>query len=123
MSRPIILVVDDDPLITNMLTMVLDLSLDAEIFTTNSSVEAQEILRQRRVSLLLTDFLMPNLNGIHLIRTMREEGITIPVVLLTGYCDEPELAANPDFLQPFEVILKPWNNENLIRRIKAHLNR
>jgi response regulator RpfG family c-di-GMP phosphodiesterase len=121
MSRPVILVVDDEPLITNMLSMVLDLSIDAEILTTNSSPHAQEILRDGKISLLLTDYLMPQLNGLHLVRSMREEGNTIPVVLLTGYCDEPELAANTDFLKPFEVILKPWNNEDLVQRIKAKL--
>jgi len=121
MNRPVILLVDDEPLITNMLSMVLDLSLDAEIVVSNSSLDAQKILRDGKVSLLVTDYLMPQLNGLHLIRTLREEGSTIPVVLLTGYCDEPELAANTDILKPFEVILKPWNNEDLVRRLKAKL--
>jgi CheY-like chemotaxis protein len=123
MSRPIILVVDDEPLITNMLSMVLDLNIDAEIVTTNSSPHAQELLRGGEISLLVTDYLMPQLNGLGLIRTLREEGSAIPVVLLTGYCDEPELAANTDILKPFEVVLKPWNNEDLVRRIKAGLDK
>jgi CheY-like chemotaxis protein len=121
MNRPRVLVVDDEPLITSMLSMVLDLGLDAEIVTSNSSLQAWEILRQGSVTLLLTDYLMPDLNGLRLIRAMRKHGITIPAVLLTGYCDEPELVANTDLLSPFEVIVKPWNNEHLLGRINALL--
>jgi DNA-binding NtrC family response regulator len=121
MSRPIVLVVDDDPLVTGMLSMILDLSLDVEVIITNSSLQAREILQQGRISLLLTDYLMPDLNGLNLIRALRDHGSTIPVVVLTGYCDEPELAANTNILKPFEVIVKPWNNEQLVQRINALL--
>jgi len=123
MNRPRILVVDDEPLITNMLSMVLDLGVDAEIITTNSSTRAREILQHGDISLLLTDYLMPEMNGLKLIRSLRDQGSTIPVLLLTGYCDEPELAANTDVLKPFEVIVKPWNNEDLLKRINGWLNR
>ncbi len=121
MSRPIVLVVDDEPLITNMLGMVLDLGVDAVVLTTNSPVKALEILEEGRVSLLLTDYLMPELNGLKLIQALRQMGSTIPVLLLTGYCDEPELAANHDRLKPFEVIVKPWKNEYLVGRINSWL--
>lgn len=121
MNRPTLLLVDDDPLITEMLTMVLELSLPVDVIATNSSLRAREILQQGHVSLLITDYLMPELNGIHLIRTLREQGIAIPVILLTGYCDEPELAANTEALKPFEVVVKPWSNELLLQRINACL--
>jgi len=121
MTRPTVLVVDDEPLITNMLSMILDLGLDANVITTNSSVEAQKILLNQPISLLVTDYLMPEFNGLHLVRSIREQGLRLPVLLLTGYCDEPELAANNERLKPFEIIVKPWDNEHLIRRIKSLL--
>jgi len=105
-----------------MLSMLLDLALNAEVITTNSSLHAREILQQDRVSLLITDYLMPEMNGLNLVRTLREQGSAIPVLLLTGYCDEPELAANNERLKPFEVIVKPWNNEHLIQRINDWLD-
>ena len=123
MSRPVVLVVDDEPLITSMLGMILELSLDAEVITTNSSLQAREILKEGRISLLVTDYLMPDLNGLNLVRALREQGSTIPVMLLTGYCDEPELATNNELLRPFEVIVKPWNNEKLVQRINAWLSK
>ncbi len=121
MSRPTILVVDDEPLVTQMLSILLELHLEMNVVTTNSSLEALDILRQGGVSLLLTDYLMPDLNGINLIRALRDDGGTIPVIVLTGYCDEPELAANATVLNPFEVIVKPWSNEHLLQRINAWL--
>ena len=119
MSRPTILVVDDEPLVTQMLSILLELNLDMNVVTTNSSLEARDILRKGNIALLLTDYLMPDLNGINLIRALRDEGSRIPVIVLTGYCDEPELAANAPVLAPFEVIVKPWNNEHLLQRIHA----
>lgn len=121
MSRPIILVVDDEPLVTQMLSILLELHLEMKVVATNSSLEARDILRQGHISLLLTDYLMPDMNGINLIRALRDEGSTIPVIVLTGYCDEPELAANATVLGPFEVIVKPWSNEHLLQRINAWL--
>jgi|SRR5580658_5251590 CheY-like chemotaxis protein len=123
MSRPTVLVVDDEPLVTDMLSMILDLGLDAEVIVTNSSLKAREILQQGRISLLLTDYFMPDLNGLSLVRGLRDQGSVIPVILLTGYCDEPELATNTDILQPFEIIVKPWNNEHLLQRINSWLHK
>jgi CheY-like chemotaxis protein len=123
MSRPLILIVDDDPLITQMLGMVLELSLNVDVVATNSAFQAREILQRGKVSLLLTDYLMPEMNGLNLVRALRDAGSTIPVILLTGYCDEPELAANAERLKPFEVLVKPWSNELLMQRIKAGLEK
>jgi CheY-like chemotaxis protein len=123
MRQRTVLVVDDEPLVTQMLSMVFELSLDADVITTNSSLEAREILRRGEISLLLTDYLMPDLNGLKLIRSLRDQGSTIPVIVLTGYCDEPELAANAEVLGPFEIVVKPWSNEHLLQRINTWLDK
>jgi CheY-like chemotaxis protein len=122
MSIPTLLVVDDELMVTQMLGMLLELSLAVHVVTTNSSLRAREILEEGNVSLLLTDYLMPELNGINLVRALRQQGSRIPVILLTGYCDEPELVAHAKALAPFEVFLKPWNNELLLKRIQCLLN-
>jgi CheY-like chemotaxis protein len=122
MSLPTILIVDDEVMVTQMIGMLLELSLPASVLTANSPVQALEILREGRVSLLLTDYLMPDLNGISLIRALRLQGSAIPAILLTGYCDEPELMAHAGVLAPFEVIFKPWNNEKLLQRIQYWLD-
>lgn len=122
MNRPLILVVDDEPLVTQMLGMVLELNEYLEVVTTNSPLEARDILRKSRVALLLTDYLMPEINGLELIRILRSGGSTIPAIILTGYCDEPELTANAEMLKPFEILLKPWNNETLVQRIDFWLS-
>ena len=121
MSIPTILLVDDDPMVTQMVSMLLELSMEAIVLTTNDPIEARDILQDKEISLLLTDYLMPELNGINLVRALRKKGSTIPVILLTGYCDEPELTAHAASLAPFEVLVKPWNNEKLLERIHASL--
>ncbi len=121
MDLPTILVVDDESMVTNMLCMWLELTLNARILTSNLPEEARDILQQEKVSLLITDYLMPKLNGINLIKGLRNQGNRIPVILLTGYCNEPELVAQSEKLAPFEIMVKPWSNENLLQRIQYWL--
>jgi DNA-binding response OmpR family regulator len=123
MSRQLILLLDDDPLITQMLGTVLELSLNVDVVATNSPLRAREILRHGHVSLLLTDYIMPEINGLDLVRALREEGNTIPVIVLTAFSDELEHIAKTERLDPFEVLIKPSSNEILTKRIKVHLDK
>lgn len=122
MSSPTILVVDDEPIITEMLSMLLEIGVEAEVITTNSPVEASRILQQRDVSLLLTDYFMPEIDGLQLAKAWREGGNTHPVILITGHAEEPEIAESAPDLEPFEVVAKPWNNERLLKRIETLLS-
>jgi CheY-like chemotaxis protein len=123
MSRHLILLLDDDPLITQMLGTVLELSLNVDVVATNSPLRAREILRHGKVSLLLTDYIMPEINGLDLVRSLREEGNNLPVIVLTAFNENPESAGKTEKLDPFEVLIKPCSNEILTQRIKTFLDK
>jgi CheY-like chemotaxis protein len=87
-----ILIVDD-----NVLGLVARRSFLAELgYTIEISTKPEDALvmcRQRNFDLIVTDFKMPQMNGIEFISHLRQAGIQAPVILLSGFTDTLGLSA------------------------------
>jgi len=99
------LVVDDDDFVRKVLPALLEAhQYDAE--ATDSPEKALEIIAQRRIDVVLTDYEMPGMNGIELTRVVREMSPHSTVILMTGLA-APDLfrsSGADGFLQkPFSV--------------------
>ena len=82
--QPSVLVVDDDPLIVALLTGLLT-SKDYSVIKSYSGVEALNVIKSRRVDLIVCDVVMPSMNGYDFLEAVRKEvGLQIPVVFLTA---------------------------------------
>jgi YesN/AraC family two-component response regulator len=79
--------------------------------------EALESYRNNRPDLLITDMYMPEMNGIELIRTIREKDVDLPVVILSGYNDF-SLAQQALQLNVSRYILKPCIPQDIVRELK-----
>ena len=83
-----VVVVDDDPAVGRLLQMALQRAhYDAHLFT--SSRDALEALTSRALECdcIVTDFAMPELNGIDLLVRARGAGIVAPAIMVTGFAD------------------------------------
>lgn len=116
----VIALVDDD---RNILTSV-SIALQAEGFTTriyNSGEAALPALLENPADLAVFDIKMPHMDGLELLRRVREK-LTMPVIFLTSKDDELDealgLAMGAD-----DYIAKPFSQRLLIARIKAILRR
>lgn len=90
-----ILVVDDDSLAGEMIGAVLE-ALDHEVLLAADGVAAMEQLNaEPTIGLIVSDMNMPLLSGIDLFRELREQGVMLPFILLTGDDPEPLLAEEP----------------------------
>jgi two-component system, OmpR family, response regulator len=115
-----ILVVDDEPYITDLLSTALRF----EGFTVDvaaSGAEALQSLRTSRPDLVLLDVMLPDMEGIDVCRRMREVGNRVPVVFLTAR-DATEdkiagLALGDDY------VTKPFSLDELVARLRAVLRR
>jgi len=79
-----ILVVDDEPVVHDSLRRVLSrrgYRVDAVL----SARDGLELLRGARFDLVITDLMMPEMNGIELLQALRREARRVPVIMLTGY--------------------------------------
>lgn len=114
-----ILVVDDDRLVLNSVEKLLRKE-NYEVVTAQSGKEALEKVQQIDFDLIIIDIRMPDIDGIEAVKIIRQirkdKGkIDIPVVFITGYAD---FAENVEVGKLGDVILKPFNLEDLLNRVK-----
>lgn len=117
---PRILVVDDDPAINEMLTIVLE----AEGFATESvtdGAEAVDAFRSYNPDLILLDLMLPGMNGVDICREIRKES-AVPIVMLTAKTDTVDVVLGLESGAD-DYITKPFKPKELVARIRARLRR
>src|SRR5260221_12488061 len=85
-----VLVVDDSPTIRKVVSFILD-AQGYETLTAENGEDALGKLRADRVDLVLTDFVMPHMNGYQLCREIRGDAAlrSVPIILMSAKGDKP----------------------------------
>ncbi len=78
---------------------------------------AARMLEERGYDLVVSDFMMPKLTGVQLIKLMRERGDHTPVLLLSGTVREAALQAARKY-GAVDVLEKPFQRDELVRRVE-----
>jgi DNA-binding response OmpR family regulator len=114
-----ILVVDDEEDILGLLSELLQ-RWGFEADTVTNGREALERFRGRDFDLVLTDLKMPDMDGLELLRRIREENPRVPVLMLTGF---PTVDSAVQAIQEgaYDYLIKPINPEELRFRIQKAL--
>lgn len=116
-----ILIVDDEAMVTKTISMLLGLEGFSNVACFNSPLEALEYLKKNEVDLIISDFIMPKLNGIEFLSQAKKIQDTITTILLTGYADKENAIRAINEIGIFKYIEKPWDNTNLVISIKNAL--
>ena len=93
-----ILIVDDNPNMSSLLSEMLEV-FDLKSIRTSDGQEALDALEKQSFSMIITDMRMPNMTGLELIERVKERYPRLPVVLISGYNVgefEGEGSAKPD---------------------------
>ncbi|HIX78451.1 MAG TPA: response regulator transcription factor [Candidatus Corynebacterium faecipullorum] len=117
---PKILVVDDDPAIAEMLTIVLEAE-GLEPIAVNDGNEAISTFREHDPDLILLDLMLPGMNGVDICRAIRTES-SVPIVMLTAKTDTVDVVLGLESGAD-DYITKPFKPKELIARIRARLRR
>ncbi len=113
-----IVIVDDHPNTANMLARVLSkFEQPVEIITASSGEDAIRRIDQGVVDVLITDFMMPGMNGLQLIEQLRGNQKPAHIILITAY-DTPGLVITARRLGVQDYLVKPVQPEK-IRSIVA----
>jgi CheY-like chemotaxis protein len=117
-NRPDILVVDDEKRIADTLTLILR-SKHYVVTTAYDGVQAYESCRNMTPRLVISDVVMPQMNGIELAMRIRSEMPLCSVLLFSGQ------AATADMLQDacdrgfdFELLAKPVHPDELLQKVR-----
>lgn len=115
-ARPKILVIDDDPAMRDSLTFLLDVN-GFDVATYESATEFLDHIADNPASCIISDIRMPGMTGLELVRKLKSDHVTTPVILMTGHGDvalavEAMKAGAADFIE------KPFDDEVLLRAIR-----
>ncbi len=115
-----VLVVEDDPSIA----MGLEMNLSAEGYRVDVAGDGEEGLRLARggADLLVLDVMLPKMNGFELVKTLRNEGNHVPVIMLSARGAEMDKVMGLE-LGAEDYITKPFGLAELLARVKAVLRR
>jgi response regulator RpfG family c-di-GMP phosphodiesterase len=111
-ERATILFVDDEERILRSLRMLF--RSQYEVLMTTSGAAALEMVRSRRVHVVVSDQRMPEMLGVDLLRRVRETSPATMRLLLTGYSDLHAIIASVNEGEIFRFIEKPWQPQYLL---------
>ena len=112
-----VLVVDDEKNILNSLKRLFQIE-DIQVFTTDDPVEALSMVRENRIKVIVSDFRMPQINGVDLLVKCREIRPETKRVILTGQIDMVSVIESINKVQLFNFITKPWDDKSLLLIIR-----
>lgn len=119
MSR--ILVVEDDAAILRGLADNLACELH-DVLTATDGERACSIVREHKPDLVILDLMLPRMSGYDVCRTLRGEGVTTPILMLTARGDESDRVLGLD-LGADDYLTKPFSIRELLARVRALLRR
>jgi DNA-binding response OmpR family regulator len=116
-----ILLIDDDPNLLDMLAMAFE-DAGHDVQTARDGVRGHRKATQGDPQLIVSDVNMPGMDGFTLCRRLREEGYTLPIVLLTARDTEIDEALGLE-LGADDYVVKPFSSRVLTARVAALLRR
>lgn len=109
-KKNVVLFVDDEPhILSSIRRATLDESFEA-VFA-GSGQEALHIFEKREISVIVTDMRMPGMDGLTLLKAIREKYPQTVRIVLSGYTQLSQVLATVNQADVFQFIPKPWNME------------
>ncbi len=114
-ESPVILLVDDEEMILTAIKSFLAVEEDYDLLTYTSPVRALQDLdvQIKTLDLVISDYLMPEMDGISFLAKVKKRFPLVPRILLTGYADKENAIKAINIVGLYQYIEKPWNNDDL----------
>jgi DNA-binding NtrC family response regulator len=118
-----IVIVDDEDMVLTSLNSFLSLETEYTIKSFLNPKEALQFIEQNDVDLVLSDYLMPEMDGITFLGEVRKLHPNVPRVILTGYADKENAIKAINEVGLFQYIEKPWDNDDLLIILRNGIER
>ncbi len=117
--QAMVFVVDDDEAMRDSIACLLEsVNLPCRMFSDASAF--LEFCDPHKQGCILLDIRMPGMSGMELLENLKANGVTLPVIIITGHGDVP-LAVRALKLGAFDFVQKPFNAHDLLDRVHAAL--
>lgn len=116
-----ILAIDDEPHMLRLLERIITEKTGYEVQTTGNALEVPNILEKHQFEVVLTDLKMPGMDGLDILKHLREKGRDEAVIIMTAF---GSLESALDALKTgvFDYITKPFKKEQIILTVDRAMN-
>jgi DNA-binding NtrC family response regulator len=112
---PTILIVDDEEMVLSSIKSFFAIESDYNLLTYSSPTQALKELEHNshNIDLVISDYMMPEMDGITFLAKVKERFPLVPRILLTGYADKENAIKAINNVGLYQYIEKPWDNDDL----------
>ncbi len=118
-AKDLVQIIDDDDALRDSLTFLLS-SAGIEAKSYESAAAFLNDPQRAACGCIITDVRMPGLSGIDLLRKLKTDGVSVPIIVMTGHGDVP-LAVEAMKLGAFDFIEKPFDDDALLAAVRGAL--
>jgi len=116
-----VLLVEDEPEMQVLLRDNLEYE-GWEVVSADTGEEGLRLAGQQHMDLILLDVMLPGISGYEVCRRVRQNGLSVPIIMLTARNTELDRVAGLE-LGADDYVGKPFSFRELIARVRAHLRR
>ena len=117
-----IIIIDDEPDLLDLLRLILTEKTDYTILTTTEPKQALDWCLEYRADVLISDLRMPQIEGIELLKLLKQQDETIPFIIMTAY-GTIESAVEAMRQGAFDYITKPFRKEQILMTLNKALDK
>lgn len=121
--KPVVVIVDDEEMVLASVRTLLLLDGEYEVRSFTNPLEALKSLEAETVDVTISDYLMPEMNGIQLLAGAKRLQPEATRVLLTGHADKASAIRAINEVGLFQYLEKPWDNDQLLLVIQTGVER
>ncbi len=118
-----IVYVDDEKILTSSFSTLMKIEGFKDVVVFNNPLEAVEYLKSNTPDLIISDFLMPEMNGLEFLREAKKLHPEVSMIILTAYADKENAIKTINEIGVYKYIEKPWDNDDLVMNIKNGIER
>ncbi len=118
-----IIIVDDEKMVTSAFKTLLKVDGYTNVEGFNNPAEAVKYLKENSPDLIISDFMMPEMNGLEFLTEAKKLHPEVSMIMLTGYADKENAIRAINEIGLYKYIEKPWDNDDLLMNIRNGIER
>ena len=123
MKNSRIILVDDEKMVTSAFKTLLKVEGYKDVECFNNPKEAIEFLKNNTPDISVSDFIMPEMNGLEFLLEAKKLYPEVSMIMLTGYADKENAIRAINEIGLYKYIEKPWDNDDLLITVRNGIER